>query len=91
MSTRLTVRMAAPSIAISLVLLALGIVGGWYVRHLQKSTAGLVALDISTIRAAEQLVLAVYAVQSDLRDFVETGERGHLDEARQKCAGRKVP
>ncbi len=85
MSTRLTVRMAAPSIVISLVLLALGVVGGWYVRRLQKSTAALVALDISTIRAAEQLVFAVNSVKSELRDFLETGERGHLNVVRQKC------
>lgn len=85
MSTRLTFRMAAPSIAISLVLLGLGIMGGWYVRHLQKSTAEMFAVDIATIRAAEQLALALYAVQSDLRDFVESGDRDHLDAARKSC------
>ena len=46
MSTRLFVRMAAPNIAVSLLLLGLGILGGWYVHHLEKSTAALVALAV---------------------------------------------
>ncbi len=78
--------MAAPSIVISLVLLALGVVGGWYARRLQKSTAALVALDISTIRAAEQLVFAVSGIESELRDYLETGDRTRLDAAAQKSS-----
>jgi two-component system sensor histidine kinase HydH len=85
MSTRLTFRMAAPSIVISLVLLAVGIVGGWYVRYLQQSTAAHVATDISTIRAAEQLVLSVNEIESELRDYLETNDRSHFDTVPQKC------
>jgi len=85
MSTRLTIRMAAPSIAISLVLLALGIGGGWYVLGLQKSTAALVALDMSTIRAAEQLVFSMDAIHAELIDFLATDDRSHLDTVPQKC------
>jgi signal transduction histidine kinase len=85
MSLRLTVRVAAPSIAISLVLLALGTVGGWYVQSLQKSTAALVALDTSTIRAAEQLLFGMNAIRSELTEYLVTGDRSHLDSVPQKC------
>jgi signal transduction histidine kinase len=85
MSLRLTVRVAAPSIAISLVLLALGTVGGWYVQSLQKSTAALVALDTSTIRAAEQLLFGMNGIRSELTEYLVTGDRSHLDSVPQKC------
>ena len=85
MSLRLTVRVAAPSIAISLVLLALGTVGGWYVQSLQKSTAALVALDTSTIRAAEQLLFGMNAIRSELMEYLVTGDRSHLESVPQKC------
>jgi signal transduction histidine kinase len=78
--------MAAPSIIISLVLLALGIGGGWYVQRLQKSTAALVALDTSTIRAAEQLVFGMNAIRSELTDYLVNGKRSHLETIPEKCS-----
>lgn len=86
MSIRLTVRMAAPSIAISLVLLALGIVGGWYVQHLQRSTAEMVKADTSTIRAAEQLVFGLTEIHSELTEYLLTDEQRRLDAVPAKCA-----
>jgi CHASE3 domain sensor protein len=78
--------MATPSIAISLMLLALGSVGGWYVHRLQKSTAALVALDMSTIRAAEQLVFGVNEIRSELADFLISGDRVYLRAIPARCA-----
>ena len=73
------------SIAISFVLLALGTVGGWYVQSLQKSTAALVALDTSTIRAAEQLLFGMNSVRSELTEYLVTGNRSHLDSVPERC------
>ena len=86
MSARLTLRMAAPSVVISLLLLALGGLGGWYIFSLQKSTASLVALDMATMRAVEQLVLSVTEVRSELAEFLATGDRAHLEAIPVKCA-----
>jgi signal transduction histidine kinase len=93
MSLRLTIRMAAPSIAISLLLLTLGSVGGWYVHRLQKSTAALVkgtaalvALDMSTIRAAEELVFGINEIRAELTGFLLTGNRAHLEAIPAKCS-----
>ncbi len=86
MSLQLTLRVAAPSIAISLLLLALGGLGGWYILGLQKSTADLVALDMATMRSVEQLVLSVTVVRSELAEFLATGERSDLDALPEKTA-----
>ena len=86
MSTRLFVRMAAPNIAVSLLLLGLGILGGWYVHHLEKSTAALVALDLSTIQAAEQVVFAIDEVRSQLSDYLLTRDPTCFDGIPEKCA-----
>lgn len=66
MSARLTIRMAAPAILISLLLLSLGSFGGWYLLRVQKNTSSLVALDVLSIRAVEELVFNLYELRSDL-------------------------
>ena len=86
MSHRLTLRMAAPSIVISLLLFALGSLGAWYVQNLQKSTAATVQLDMATIHAVGQLVLSVTEVRAALAEFLATGSRSHLDAVPAKCA-----
>ncbi|MGA2030939.1 MAG: histidine kinase dimerization/phospho-acceptor domain-containing protein, partial [Thermoguttaceae bacterium] len=86
MSHRLTLRMAAPSLVISLLLFALGSLGAWYVQNLQKSTAATVQLDMATIHAAGKLVLSVTEVRSELSDFLATGSRAHLEAVAAKCA-----
>ena len=79
MSIRLTVRVAAPSIIISLLLLTVGSVGGWIVQRLQRSTAQTVSLDMSTIQAAEQLVFAIGEMRMELAQFLATGDRGPFE------------
>ena len=86
MSLRLTFRVAAPSIIISLALLLVGGLGGWYLLHLQRSTAALVALDMATMRAAEQLVLCVTELRSELAEYLATGDRAHLEAIPVKSA-----
>jgi signal transduction histidine kinase len=86
MSLRLTLRVAAPSIIISLLLLLFGGLGGWYMLRLQRATAALVALDMATMRASEQLVLSVTEVRTELAEFLATGDHTHLDAIPAKCA-----
>ena len=86
MSHKLTLRMAAPSIVISLLLFASGSLGAWYVLNLQKSTAATVQLDMATIHAVERLVLSVTEVRSELSDFLATGDRAHLEAMPTKFA-----
>jgi two-component system sensor histidine kinase HydH len=81
----LTLRVAAPSIAISLLLLVLGGLGGWYLLNLQKKTADLVALDMATMRAVQQLVLSITEARAELAEFLATGERAHLAAVPAQC------
>ena len=85
MSIRLTVRMAAPSILISLLLLTAGGVGGWIVQRMQRSTAKTVSLDMLTIQAAEQLVFAIGEMRMELAQFLATGDRAHLKTVPAAC------
>ncbi len=85
MSIHLTVRMAAPSIVISLLLLTVGGVGGWYVDRLQRNTAKTVSLDMATIQAAEQLVFAIGEMRMELAQFLATNDRAHLDAVPAAC------
>ena len=78
MSVRLTIRVAAPSIIISLLLLTVGSVGGWIVHRLQRSAAQTVSLDMSTIQAAEQLVFAIGEMRMELAQFLATDDPAHL-------------
>jgi two-component system, NtrC family, sensor histidine kinase HydH len=78
MSIRLTVRMAAPSIIISLLLLTVGSVGGWYIQRMQRSTAQTVSLDMATIQAAEEAVFSIMAARMELAQFLATGDSAHL-------------
>jgi len=77
--------MAAPSIVISLLLLVLGGLGGWYVLNLQKKTAALVALDMATMRSDQQLVLSITEARAELAEFLATGDRAHLEAVPVKC------
>ncbi len=89
MSLRLTLRVAAPSIVISLLLLVLGSLGGWYILDLQKKTADSVALDSATMRSVQQLVLSITEVRSELADFLATGDRTHLEAVPATCEQTK--
>ena len=85
MSIRLTVRMAAPSIIISLLLLIAGGVGGWYVQSMQRNTAQTVRLDMLTIQAAEELVFAIGETRMELARFLATGNPAHLEAVPASC------
>ena len=85
MSIRLTVRVAAPSIIISLLLLAVGSVGGWIVQRMQRNAAQTVSLDMSTIQAAEQLVFAIGEMRMELAQFQASGDAAQLQAVPAAC------
>ncbi len=85
MSAKLTIRMAAPSIVISLLLLTLGILGGWYLLWAQKSTSAKVAVDVFSIRAVEELVFSLYELRSELTQSFTAGDRVALASIPVRC------
>jgi signal transduction histidine kinase len=70
--------MTAPLAAVSFLLLLLGTVTAWYVQRLQKNAADILALNVSSIRAAEELEIGVREIRTRINQYLLTGDRKHL-------------
>lgn len=73
MNAKFVLRMTAPMIAISLLLLAVGVGSAWYVHRLQKENSDLLALDVSSMLAAEDIVIKMREVRSRLNRYLREG------------------
>jgi signal transduction histidine kinase len=79
MKTRLLVRMTAPIMALSLLPLAGGVVAAWQVHRFQKETSADLARNVSSMRGAEELVIAFHDVRTRLHLFLLTEDRANLE------------
>jgi signal transduction histidine kinase/CHASE3 domain sensor protein len=82
MNARFILRMTAPMVGVSLLLLAIGIVAAWYIHTLQKHNSDLMAMDVASMLAAEDLEIKMRDVSDQLREFLRTGDRSYLDAIR---------
>ncbi len=80
MSTRFILRMAAPMIGVSLLLLAVGVVAAWYVHSQQKENSELLAGDVSSMLTAEKLEIQMREVRSRLNRYFWLHDRKSLDD-----------
>jgi signal transduction histidine kinase len=78
MSKRLLVRLIGPTVAISLLLLAVGVGAAWHVHRLQKNISGTMFVDVSSMRAAEEVEIDVREARSQLDRFLITRDRRYL-------------
>lgn len=78
MDTRLLIRLLLPSAAVGMLLLAVGLLGGWYVHRLQRDTATVLDLNMSSVRAAHRVELSVRQVQALLHQYRLTGDPAFL-------------
>jgi two-component system, NtrC family, sensor histidine kinase HydH len=83
MSVRLTIRMAAPSVVISLLLLAVGVLGGWYVHRHETDSVRLLGAHLGAIRAGEEMAINIRDIRFELLEFARGGPASHLDRAAQ--------
>jgi signal transduction histidine kinase len=81
MNTRLVLRMAAPAVAVSLLLLAVGVGTAWQVQRWQKNLSAELRANVSGVRAAEELEIAVRETRARLDRFLITGEKKYLEGA----------
>ncbi len=72
-------RLAAPVLAVSVLLLGLGGWGAWWLYRLQNESSQLVAKSVASVRAAEELVLAFREVRTRLYLFLLNGEAKELE------------
>ncbi|HVC96802.1 MAG TPA: ATP-binding protein [Pirellulales bacterium] len=80
MSTRFILRMAAPMVGLSLLLLAVGVVAAWYVHSQQKENSDLLAGDVSSMLTAEDLEIQMREVRNRLNRYLRLHDRKYLDE-----------
>jgi two-component system, NtrC family, sensor histidine kinase HydH len=78
MSPKFVLRMTAPLIGISLLLLGVGIVSAWYVHRLQKQNSELLARDVASMLAAEDLEIKMREVRSNVSSFLREGKHDYL-------------
>ena len=81
---RLRHKITLPTVVIGLLLLLLGVSGGWYVLRLQRSNSHVLDVNVSSIRAAEEITMIVREIRHELDRFLLTGERGQLVSALDK-------
>jgi signal transduction histidine kinase len=81
---RLLNRLTLFAALIGLLLLAIGVSGGWYVLRLQRANSRLLEVNVSSIRAAEEIEILVRKMQHELDRFVLTQDHEHLRAALRK-------
>jgi signal transduction histidine kinase len=79
MKTRFLLRMTAPITVLSMIPLAGGAVAAWQVHRSQKDASQNLARNVKSIRAAEELVLAIRDIREKLFRFLLTQDRQHLE------------
>ncbi len=84
MTTRLIIRLTAPVVATSLLLLAVGVGAAWYVHDLEKSTSEEFRSKASSVRAAEEVEIDVREIRTQLDHYLLTGDRKYLEAIRGK-------
>ncbi len=84
----LLVRMTAPLVAVSILLLLVGTTTAWYVHRLQTNSADIVAVNVASIRAAEELEIGVREIRTQINNFLLTGDRQYLARIRSACRSR---
>jgi signal transduction histidine kinase len=72
------VRMTAPVVVTSLLLLVVGVGAAWYVHRLQHRVSDELKANVSSLRAAEELVIAWNEVRTLLDHYLLTGDRKYL-------------
>ncbi len=81
MNSRLIIRLTAPVTATSLLLLAVGVGTAWYVHAMQQGLNDALLDNASSMRAAEELVILLHEIRTNLDHFLITGDRKYLEEA----------
>jgi len=79
MADRFLLKIAAPMVAISLLLVALGAVAAWNVHRQQVITSTLIAREVEGMLAAHDLYVGMRDIRRKLTDFVRTGDRHSFD------------
>ncbi len=76
-------KIAAPTIAISGLLLALGVMAAWSVQSQHLRSSELIAHEVHGILAAQDLYIAMREIRHQLQQYGRSRDRQHLDEVQR--------
>src|SRR5208337_3759009 len=78
MASRLMVRITAPIMVISGLLLGLGLFGAWSVQRMQRTNSADLHENLGAMRAAEELEIALREMGRQINRFRITNNPAHL-------------
>lgn len=78
MTPRLVGRLTAPVVGLAALLLVSALGSAWYVRSLQRSSSELIASNVASMQAAQELEISVREVRSQFTRYLITQDEGHL-------------
>jgi two-component system, NtrC family, sensor histidine kinase HydH len=76
-------KIAAPTIAISGLLLALGVMAAWSVQSQHLRSSELIAHEVHGILAAQDLYIAMREIRHQLQQYGRSRDKKHLDEVQR--------
>lgn len=79
MSSRLVARMTAPVLGVSILLLGVGGLAAWYVQRLQRNASDVLAINVGSMRAAEELEIGLREIRTQMNQFLLAGRQDALD------------
>lgn len=77
-SSRIVLKIAAPAIALSMLLLAVGVTAAWHVQRQQQEASELVAREVHGMIAAEEVFTAMREIRREMDLLLRTHNRVHL-------------
>ena len=78
MVSPLVLRLMAPLVIVSLLLLGVGVGAAWYVHHMQRNVSQGLRVNVSSMRAAEEVEILIREMRTQFDHFLMTGDRSHL-------------
>jgi len=74
MNTRLLIRMTAPVMATSFLLLTVGVGAAWYVNRLEKRVSADTLENVSAVRGAYELEIHFREIRTQIDHYLLTGK-----------------
>src|ERR1700730_8583725 len=79
MKARMILRISAPIMAISLVPLAVGVGAAYHIHRSQKTISDALALNVTSMRASEEVAINMRDVRTHLERYLQTRDRAELE------------
>ena len=78
MVSPLVLRITAPLVIVSLLLLGLGVGAAGYIHHMQRNVSQGLRVNVSSMRAAEEVEILIREMRTQFDRYLLTGEKRDL-------------